>query len=196
MRYKRTVAPTFDAITLKEGRDHLKEPSNITAEDDLILSFIQTAGDTVQTKTHKVIATSTWTAYSDVWPEGDIITINKNPITSITSFSYYDSTNTLVALTEGTDYIIDTTGENSSASPFRIYLINKPSLYTRINAIEIVFVAGYLTPQTVDTRIKQAVRLFLTDWKENRTDYVTGKIVSLLPRSVEYLINQIRTDEF
>ena len=196
MRYKRTIDPTFDAITLEEARLHLKEPSNITAEDDLILSFIQTAGDVVQTKTHKVIGTSTWKAYADTWPESNIITINKNPITSITSVSYYNSSNVLTAMVEGTDYIIDTTGEQSSASPFRIYLINKPGLYTRINSIEIVFVAGYLTPQTVDTRIKQAVRLYLTDWKENRTDYVTGKIVSPLPRSVEYLINQIRTDEF
>jgi uncharacterized phiE125 gp8 family phage protein len=195
MRFKRTVAPTFDAITLEEGRQQIKEPSNITAEDDLILEFIRTAGDTVQTKTKKVIATSTWTGYLDTWPDGSIITINKNPITTLTSVSYYNSSNVLTAMVEGTDYIADTTGEDSTASPFRIYLINKPSLYDRINAIEIVFKAGYLTPGTVDSRIKQAVRLYLTDWKENRTDYITGKIVSALPRSVEYLINQIRTDE-
>lgn len=196
MRYNKTIAATFDSITLAEGRLHIKEPSNITAEDDLITSFIQTADSTIETKTHKVVGTSTWTGYVDEWPINDIITINKNPVTAISSVKYYDSDNTLQTMVENTDYIIDTVGETSSASPFRIQLLNTPSLYFRLNAIEIVFVAGYTTQNTVDPRIKQAARLYLDDFKENRTDYVTGKIISELPRSVEYLLNQLRTDEF
>ena len=194
MRYKVTTAATFDAITLANARLQVKEPSNITAEDDLLRDYIKFAGKQVEHYTNRVIGTSTLTGYLDDWPtdrNGDtVITINRNPVTSISSVKYYDSSNVLQTLVVNTDYIVDTV-----AAPARIYMINTPDLYTRPNAIEIEFVAGYASISAVDPRIKQAVRLLVSEAKMYRTDFAVGNIISQLPRGVKDLMNTLRIDE-
>lgn len=190
MRYEVTTAATFDAITLADARLQVKEPSNITAEDDLLKEYIKYAGKQVEHYTNRVIGTSTLKAYTDCWPDGDFITINRNPVTSISSVKYYNSSNVLTTLSEGTDYYVDTV-----SAPARIYMVNKPSLYERPNAIEIEFVAGYSNISSVDSRIKQAVRLLVSEAKMYRTDFAVGNIISQLPRGVKDLVNTLRIDE-
>lgn len=194
MRFLNTVAGSFDSITLAEARLHIKEPSNITVEDSLITSYIKAADKTTEEKCNLVVSSSTWEGYIDEWPLdifGDsMITINKNPVSSITSVEYYDEDNTEQSLVEGTDYFVDVVGK-----PARIQMVNTPSLKERVNAIKITFVAGASNADSVDDRIKQIARLVVKGYKQCRVDYVIGRIVSELPRTVKSLMNSLKIDE-
>lgn len=188
MRYELVTAGTFNSILLDDARLHLREPSNITAEDDLIKSYIRAADATIEFKTNRVISSSTWAGHLDLFPVDDIIRINKFPVSSISSIQYYDSSNSLQTMSSS-DYITDTKGKVT-----RIYLENTPSIYERTGAVIVNFVAGYASQPLVDERIKQACRIIVADYKSNRSDYVVGKTVNKLPRTVDYLINQLKID--
>ena len=194
MRFETTTAATFDAITLTDARLQVREPSNITIEDGLILSYIKSAGQTLEGKTNRVIGTSTFVGWLDNWPLNDygdsMITINKNPVTAITSVEYYNEANILTTLASST-YSVDTVGK-----PARIWLTSTPDIKERVNAIKITFVAGYASPSVIDERIKQYVRMVVKDYKQFRTDYVVGKMISNLPRSAQDLLNQLVIKEF
>ena len=193
MRYLNTVSGAFDSITLAEARLHIKEPSNITVEDTLITSYIKAADKTLEEKTNRVVATSTWEGYIDQWPVdsfgNSVITINKNPVSSITSIEYYDADNVEQTLSSA-NYSTDVVG-----NPARIWLDETPSLKERLNAVKVTFVAGYSDADNVDDRIKQAARLVVKGYKQCRVDYVIGKVVSGIPRTVKDLWNSLRIDE-
>lgn len=189
MRYEITTAATFDSITLADARLQIKEPTNITTEDDLIKQWIGYADATIEARTNRVIGTSTFVGWLDEWPENNVITINRTPVTSITSVQYYDGDNSLQTLAT-TEYTTDLVGR-----PARIFLESTPTIFERVNAIKITFVAGSATQAAVDKRIKQACRLLVAEAKQYRTDTVMGTIISALPRGVDHLINQLRIDE-
>lgn len=192
MRFEVLTAGTFDAIDLSNARMHLKIPTNITAEDDLIRSYISSATKYFEKQASVAVATSTWAMYLDTFPIDDMITINKNPVTSITKVEYYNESNVLTNdLVENTDWIGDTISK-----PARIYMKSSPSIYERPNAIKITFVAGYSSMALVDDRIKQAIRLLITESEQDRASYVTGRIVTNFPRGFTEYVNQMRRDEF
>ena len=83
MQYELVTPGTFQSLTLSEARLHLREPSNITAEDDLVRSYIRAADSTIEFKTNQVISSSTWAGYLDEWPDDDIIRINKYPVVPV-----------------------------------------------------------------------------------------------------------------
>jgi uncharacterized phiE125 gp8 family phage protein len=84
MRFKNITNGTFDAIALEDIRVHLKIPSNVTAEDNLLISYIKSAGRYFENFTNRVISSSTWAGYLNEWPSSMLIRIKKNPITSVT----------------------------------------------------------------------------------------------------------------
>jgi len=188
MRYELITAGKFNSITLEDARLHLREPSNITAEDDLVKSYIRAADASIEFKTNRIIASSTWKGHLDTFPQSEVIKINRFPVSSISSIQYYDSSNSIQTMSSS-DYIVDTTGKVT-----RIYLEDTPSIYERTGAIIVNFVAGYTNQQSVDERIKQACRILVADYKSNRVDYVVGRTVNKLPRTVDYLINQLKID--
>ena len=189
MRFKKLISGTFDAVDLSDLRVHLKIPSNVTAEDDLIRSYLRAAGNYFETCTNIVISESTWEGYLDGWPSLDLITINKNPLASITKIEYYNADNVLTLLPTA-DYIVDTTDY-----PCRIQLEEKPSLYNRIGAVKITFVSGFASMAAVDERIKQAVRILVTECEQDRASYVVGHTVNSLPRGFQNYANQMAIHE-
>ena len=106
----------------------------------------------------------------DFWyrpvPVGDpcypIIEVPRPPLTSVTSIKYYDSANVQRTLSAVTDYRVD-----AVHSPGRIEPINPwPSTYKKVNAVEIVYVAGYAKAQ-VPVRLSQAVKQLTAFWYDD-----------------------------
>ena len=73
--------------------------------------------------------------YTDTMEEN--IYINRNPVTSVSQIQYYDGDNVLQTLSTS-NYIVDT-----KSKPGRIYVSDLEGTYTRPNAVEVTFVAGY-----------------------------------------------------
>ena len=166
MKYKILTQPAVEPITLTEAKANLRV--NNTVENDLITSYIVAARKWVENYTWRPLITQTWTLFydfSDVQSiKNSTITISKNPVQSISSVKYYDINNTLQTL-DSSNYYTDLGGDIAS-----INFINQlPTIYNRINALQIEFVCGYGLAVSVPDNIKAAIYMMITAFYDNRT---------------------------
>lgn len=186
MRFDITTQPAFEPITLAEARSHVKIPSNITAEDDLLRSFIQQAREYLENCTNHIAGETVMTAKANDFAE--VMKIQKGPIQSIDSVKYYNTDNVLTTLVADTDYFASTAGGGSA----RIYFPSLPDVKKKLDAVEITFTAGYDSIDDIPELIKHPVRLMVKQAYQNRGEYVTGTIVSVLPKTIENYFDSLR----
>ena len=144
----RISSPTFEPVTLTEAKGQLRR-DDITIDDALITSLIIAARAHIEDVTNRAICTQIFELVLDEWPCGDVITIPRSPLQSVTSLKYTDSSGTQ-ATWATTNYIVDT-----DSKPGRVclaYGVSWPSSTLRpANAIRIRFVAGYGSEFTFTT---------------------------------------------
>jgi uncharacterized phiE125 gp8 family phage protein len=165
VKYKILTQPATEPITLTEAKLHLRVSN--TLENDLITSLIVAARKWVENFTWRPLITQTWTLFFDFSDVQEIkdrtINISKNPVQTISSVKYYDSTNTLVTLNSSNYYT------NLGGDIAIINFINPlPTIYNRIDALQIEFVCGYGNAASVPDNIKSAIYLTLTSLYDNR----------------------------
>lgn len=184
----RTVAPATEPLTLAQVRTQLKLEDTDTDQDAHLTLLLAVAREWVEDFLGRSIITQTWQAKYSGWPTDRKFVLPRMPIASLTSVKYYDTTNTLVTLTVTTDYLLETsTGEFILTDAFGFPGLSED----RVNAIEVVFVAGYGDAAAVPSRIKQAILLAIANWYENRTPVIPGGAIKV-PMSCEYLLKQLR----
>ena len=187
MIYSLQTASTLDIVTLESVRTALQLPSNDTSSDELIKEYIKTAVAYIEEKTNRVLGTSTWKGYEDYFKE--LQTINKNPVTAISSITYYDSDGNEQTVSSS-DYYTDIASE-----PARVYIENGPtSLFTRPNAVTYNFTAGYTDADNVPPQAKTAIRMLCRHYYDNRGVASPVQLYEV-PMGVTSLINQLRIDE-
>lgn len=166
MKYLIKTQPSAEPITLAEAKANLRV--NNTVENDLISSYIVAARKWIENYTWRPLITQTWTLFYDFSDVQNIknntIVISKNPVQSISSIKYYDNTNTLVTLDSST-YYTDLGGDIASIN----FIQQLPTMYNRINALQIEFVCGYGLAGAVPDNIKAAIYLLVTSFYDNRT---------------------------
>jgi len=143
MGYVETTAPTVEPLTPEEVRDVIKYADD--AEDKRIRSLIKSVRLLCEHETDCALInrTITWTpsAFCSVMsPVGDS-RARSQPMNSVTSIKYYDSTPTLQTVT-ASDYEVVTSGRIG-----KIMIADGASwptgLDVRAEPIEILLVAGY-----------------------------------------------------
>lgn len=166
MKYLIKTQPSVEPITLAEAKANLRV--NNTVENDLISSYIVAARKWIENYTWRPLITQTWTLFYDFADVQNIknntIVISKNPVQSISSIKYYDNTNTLVTL-DSSNYYTDLGGDIASIN----FIQQLPTMYNRINALQIEFVCGYGLAVAVPDNIKAAMYLLITSFYDNRT---------------------------
>src|SRR3972149_3498598 len=63
-----------------------------------------------------------------------------------------------------------------------------PSLYSRMNAVEVNYTAGATSPLLVSDTIKLAIKMLVAHWYESREPIITGTIVAMVPFHIEQLL--------
>jgi len=126
----------------------------------------------------------------DDWPDGDIITVPRPPLGTVTSITYYGTGGTAATMTADT-YIVDTDSE-----PGRIslgYGKTWPSETLRpVKGVVIQYQAGYgSAASSVPTRIKQAIKLLVGHMYENRENTDIKTFVDI-PYGVHALLGMDR----
>jgi len=183
--YKLITGPATEPLTLAEAKLYLRVDSD--SEDDLITALIKAARLQVENKTYRMLISQTWDLIldkSDIG-EGELL-IYKQPITAISSVKYYDINNTEQTLSS-TAYQTEV-----NSNPAKVNIISMPSIYNRLGAVTIRFVAGYANAGAVPQDIKQAMYFLIGHMYENRQMAVTGTIAQDIPFTVEYLLEPYR----
>jgi uncharacterized phiE125 gp8 family phage protein len=180
MKFHLVTAPTVEPLTTSEAKTHLRVTH---AEDDgYIASLITAARIFVEKHTSRQLLEATWKMFLDKMPESGVIFIPKTPIKSITHVKYYDLDNVLQTMSSG-NYISDIYG-----FPGRIQIDEIPSVYDRINAIEVQFVAGDSAAASVSQLVKQAMFMIIADMYENRNEEISGTITSKFEKGYKALL--------
>lgn len=185
--YRLVTAPSTEPLTLTEVKTYLRVDD--TVENDLITSLITVARQAVEGRTWMPLISQTWAMQFD-YDELNLLVwnINKAPLISVSSVTYYDSNNDLQTLAT-TAYESDIYG-----SPARFRLKSIPTCYQRMNALQVNFVCGYANAAAVPNPIKQAMYMIIGHLYENRQDVITGTQVNDMPQASELLLQPYRNN--
>ena len=199
MALVRPTAPTLEPVTLDEAKTHCVITS--TDDDTFIGNLITTAREKVESDTNRSLITQTWEQYLDcfpwntpgAWPAA--ILLEPAPLQSVTSLTYIDTDGATQTLTEGVDFTVDTKSEPARIVPF--YGTSWPSTRAVPNAVTITIVTGFGdAPSDVPERFKQAMKLLISHWNENREAIITGTMVEKVPFGYENIIASLKVTRF
>ena len=187
MNYRLVTGPATEPLTYSEAKAFLR--LNDDSEQTFVTTLITIARQIVEGQTWRPLISQTWALQFDASELNLFISnINKAPIISIDSVTYYDVNNALQTLSP-TLYETDIYG-----NPARFRLKSIPSVYDRMGALIVNFVCGYTNAAAVPQAIKQAMLLIIGHLYENRQDVVTGTQVNEIPMASRYLLEPYRNN--
>jgi len=129
------IKPVGDAYPLDRVKKYLRITG--TDQDEVTKRLISAAAGIIEHHTTIVMASRTYTMFFDDW--AGFFTINKFPVTALSSIKYFDVDNNQQTLVVDTDYWFSLNGDFA-----RVTVDNMPVIFDdRYDAIEVAFVAGY-----------------------------------------------------
>jgi len=187
MYYDLVTAPASEPVTTAAAKDHLLIESANTDFDAYILLLEKAARKFIEARTGYICVKSTWALLLDEFPDDDLIYINKKPVTAVTKVEYIADGASVYSLLPASSYQAVV-----KHNPPVVRLLDKPTLEDIPNAVKVTFTAGHdldVVTDVIPEYITQAVKILLRHMYENRTEEVTGTIVSKLDKGFEYLLS-------
>ncbi|MBX3014850.1 MAG: head-tail connector protein [Caldilineaceae bacterium] len=174
--------PVLEPVTMPEMREHLRVEH--TEEDTLIDSLIIAARELCELTTRRSFITQTLRLHLMAWPKGPSLRLMRPPLQSVVAIRYVDEAG-VTQPWASSHYVVDTNGErvvlqNNATWPAATLQAGSP--------ITVDYVAGYGDePQYVPERYRQAIRLLVAHWYENR-EVAAEKQQTELPYAVKALL--------
>lgn len=190
MKLRVVTGPASEIISLDEAKAHLRVVGD--DEDAYIYSLIITAREMCELGSRRALMTQTLELGLECWPNNAEISLPRPPLQSVTSLTYLDSagiTQTMPAL----DYIVDTFSQ-----PGRLVLgygkFWPGATLQPGTPIRVRYVAGYGSAAQVPQYYRQAIKLLIGHFYENREAVVVanGTAAVELPLAVKSLIQMNR----
>lgn len=192
-RWSQSTAPAFEPLTLAEAKSHLRV--DVADEDALINSLISAARVYVEGRTGRILPQRTFTVELDGFPiNGEDIVLPFAPVSAIASVSYFDTSGTAQSMTANTHYRT-ALGLHLPRLRLPVTATEWPDTANVSDAVSISLTAGYSGSNAVPETIKQAMRLLVGHWFENREAVVTGTISSPVQMTVDSLCGIMHTGE-
>jgi len=181
------TAPAVEPVSLVEAKAFLRVEHD--DDDDIITALIAAARSHVEAQTRRALITQTWRLVRDAWPGDGRLKVAPAPLRDIAAARVFDA--------DGFAHAIDTqafTIDMSDTSPvigFAPWSLAGPG--RMVAGIEIDVEVGYGdAPADVPEPLRQAVRLLIAHWYENRGLAAIGTSVALLPGTVAALLAHFR----
>ncbi|MEM7619806.1 MAG: head-tail connector protein [Pseudomonadota bacterium] len=179
-----TSGPSVEPISLTEAKAFLRVDD--TNEDTLISSLITASRIHVEVSLGQGLITQNWSYLIDAWPSERDIFLPIKPVQSISEIVTYDNSD-VATIYAASNYTVDKVSDmprvvlkHGAAAPVPI---------KHINGIEVKMVVGYgAAADTVPEPIRQALKLLVTHWFENREPVMFGNNALHVPNIVEGLL--------
>jgi uncharacterized phiE125 gp8 family phage protein len=185
--YRLVTAPSTEPLTYAEVKAYLR--LNDDSEQTFVTSLITAARGIVEGHTWMPLISQVWAMQFDKDELNQlIVNINKAPLISVESVTYYDNNNSLATLS-ASSYESDV---YSTPGRFRLKVV--PLVYDRMNALQVNFTCGYANAASVPQPIKQAMYMIIGHLYENRQDVLTATQVHEMPKGSEYLLQPYRNN--
>jgi len=188
--YTRTSTPQ-EPIALGDALTFLRAGGG-PEDTATVAALISVAREFTEKFTGRALCSSEFLLVCDAWATaGDVITLDRSPLISVESVSYYAEGETdLTEMVEGTDYIVIT-----GTTPGCVQLlVDAPALAERPDAVQIEFTAGVASPANVPPTLLHAVRLLVSHFYELRTPVNVGNIVNDIPLGLRHILESQRVN--
>jgi uncharacterized phiE125 gp8 family phage protein len=174
-------ATTAEPVTWSDFATHSRIDS--TGERTLIESYLTAARILAEDVSHRALMQRTVTLTLDKFPAGRrILELPRPPLTSVTSISYVDTGGATTAMAS-TNYVVDTASRPGRLQP--TYNTVWPTARDQLGAVTITYVAGATTSTNVAETDKQAIRMLVGHWFQNR------EAVGTLPNEIAFAFNTL-----
>ena len=179
--------PALEPVSLADAKLFLKIEHD--DDDDVIAALIAAARVHVEAQTRRALIDQTWRLVRDAWPSGGRLPILPVPLKDVTAIRVFDADGAPQVLDTG-DFDIDTV----SAPAILAFARGAPRAPGKLTAgIEIDVAAGYGdAPEDVPQPLRQAIRMLVAHWYENRGVIAARGEGASMPTSVSSLIAPLR----
>lgn len=180
--YVETTAPTKDILSIQDARRHCKIDD--TLSDIELQSFLWAALVKIQEDMRLSILPRTMTAYFDGF--SDPLKLIWGPLAAVSSVKYFDADDAEQTVSASDYYVASYTNARFKIVPKTSWPATKDG---RPNSVIVEFTCGYAA---VPENIKQAARLLVGHYYENREAVIVGTIGSELPMAYNSLVGILR----
>lgn len=154
--------PTIEPLTVDEAKKQVELSGSDDTHDEHLVEIIQSAREQWEHDTDSALLTQTLRVEVDLF-DSEMVRLPSRPVQSVSSITYYDSGN--VQQTVSTDiYSLDANNRAVRLKYDQLW----PDTIERWDAISITYVAGYTSRRLVPSVAKQAMRLLVGYYFENR----------------------------
>ncbi|HVV63289.1 MAG TPA: head-tail connector protein [Pseudolabrys sp.] len=178
------TAPAVEPLSLDEAKAFLRVDT--TDEDGVIGALIAGSRIHIEAQTRRALITQSWRLSLDSWPVDGRLPVRPAPLQTLDAARIYDESGATHAI-DTQAFVLDL---GSSALAFAPWALPAPGRV--VSGIELDVTVGYGDAATdVPEPLRQALRLLVAHWYENRGLVASGS-VSALPVNIAALIAPYR----
>ena len=179
--------PAVEPVTLAEVKAYLRVAHD--DDDGVIAALIAAARSLVEAQTRRALITQTWQLRRDFWPSDGRLVVVPVPLSEVLAARIYGAA--------GSPHTVDLAAFTIDKAAAPAVIAFTPGAMVppgRIVAgIEIDIEVGYGdSPADVPQPLRQAIKLLVAHWYENRGLTAVGQTVALLPATVTAMIASYR----
>lgn len=177
------TAPAVEPIALAEAKTFLRVEHE--DDDDVITALIAAARSHVEAQTRRALIAQTWRLVRDAWPAAGRIAVVPAPLIAVEAARVIDADGSIQAI--DIENLVADTAAAPAVLAFAPWSLPAPG--RRVAGIEIDVAVGYGEGAgDVPEPLRQAVRLLVAHWYENRGLIAVGQVVAVVPATVAALI--------
>lgn len=179
--------PAFEPLSLADAKLYLRVMHD--DDDGLITSLIATARGHVEGRTRRALITQTWRITRDAWPPDGRFMLPLAPAREIAAARVYDAEG-VAHETDTQSFVVDQ-GAAPGVIAFAPWFVPVPG--RAAGGIELDVTFGYgAQASDVPEPLRQAVRLLLAHWYENRGVTAANGDSATMPAGADALLAPFR----
>jgi uncharacterized phiE125 gp8 family phage protein len=179
--------PAIEPISLAEAKAYLRVEHD--DDDDVIAALIAGARVHVEAQTRRALITQSWRIIRDSWPGDGRIAILPAPLRELLAARVYK----LDGSTQALDVAVFAADVASAPAALAFASGALPAPGRVVGGIELDIEAGYGDDASdVPEALRQAIRILVAHWYENRGLIAPGGAVAVIPQSAAALIAPYR----
>lgn len=186
MRQELVAGPGEEPISLADVKNHLRV--DISDDDELIMAYMLTARRSCEVIANKKFVSQTWDLWADGFVGSTVWTLPRSmsPLQAVTYIKYWPEGQTAVTF-DSSNYEVD-----EKSQPARIVLKRESTwpgdILREVNGVNIRVVVGFGDDADVPEEIKQAIKLTVGQYYENREDLIVGSQIHEIPNGAKNLL--------
>ncbi len=179
--------PAVEPVSLAEAKAHLRVEHG--DDDDIIAALVAGARVHVEAQTRRALIVQTWRLSRDAWPVNGRVAVLPAPLRELVAVRVYQLDGTTQAI-DADAFAIDKT---SAPAVLAFAQGALPAPGRVVGGIEFDIEAGYGgAPSDVPQPLRQAIRVLVAHWYENRGLIAVDQSVAVLPDSAGALLRPYR----